>query len=237
MTPLQKLILLSFGIAISSCNQNKSRNISTVDTVSRKTTKTVYQKTEKTVNLTDTLSKLFEQALTANSIEFDSREPFLYFKSGHVISHTEKNAITIKSPNETTYLLNLYSCQGKKWQLTDSITLLDDDIYTGEFDATYADFNFDHQIDIYIQATVSNGFPLSRGFLITLDPATKKLNYHKEVRDLANMKPFPRTKTVMSEEWLDFEDTTAYQKLSILTNKWKNGKLRTIKKKNILEHL
>ncbi len=130
MTPLHKMIILSFGIAISSCNQNKSRNISTVDTVSRNTTKTVYQKTKKTVNLTDTLSKLFERALTADSIEFDSREPFLYFKSGHVISHKEKNAITIKSPNDTTYLLKLYSCLDKKWQLTDSITLLDDYIYT-----------------------------------------------------------------------------------------------------------
>jgi hypothetical protein len=236
MTPLQKLIILSLGIAISSCNQNESRNSNTVDTVSQKTTSTARQKTKKTLNLTDTLSKLFQQALTADTIEFDSREPFLYFKSGHVISRTEKNAITIKCPNGT-YLLELYSCQGKKWQVTDSIALLDDDMYIREFDATYADFNFDHQIDIYIQATLSNGYPLSRGFLIIVDPATKKLNYHKEARNLANMKPFSRTRTVMSEEWLDFEDTSADQKISILTNKWENGKLRTIKKKEILEHL
>lgn len=81
--------------------------------------------------------------------------------------------------------------------MADSIGGLD--TFQSQFEAIFDDFNFDKQTDIYIQVSASNGRALSRGHLLTIDPLTKKIIQHAEARDLANMKPDPKTKTVVSQ--------------------------------------
>lgn len=180
--------------------------------------------------VSDSTNILLDSAATKDTLEFISAEPFLFFKSGYILSSTEKNAIIIVCTTDTTYLVKLYSMRNRKWELTDSISGLD--AFPSQFELTFNDYNFDKQKDIYIQVSVSNGWPLSRGHLLIVDPVTKKLTRHEETRYLANMKPDPKTETVVSELWNGYNEKGQHQ-LSIFTNKWVNGKLNTIKKKNI----
>ena len=50
---------------------------------------------------------------------------------------------------------------------------------------------------------------------------------------ITNMKPDPKTKTVVSEIWNGYNDKNQHE-LTVFTNKWLNGQLKTIKKKNIV---
>ncbi len=179
---------------------------------------------------TDTIIGLLDTSLTTDTIEFHNSEPFLFFKSGRFLDKTEKNAIWINCPTDTTYSLKLYLIRDNKWVMADSITGLD--AFPSQFDPIFDDFNFDKQNDIFIQASASNGWSLSRGHLLIVDPQTKKLTLHKEARDLANMNPDPKTKTVTSEIWNGYNGKGQNQ-LTIFTNKWMDGKLKTVKKKDI----
>ena len=188
------------------------------------------------IALTDTLAILFNNALILDTVEFlngfiDTHKSFLFFKSGNIIDKKEKNALVVVCQTDTTYTIKLYSIQNDKWSLTDSICDLD--AFPFQFDVFFEDYNFDEQTDLYIQVTASNGWSLSRGHLIIINPKTKKLEQHKEAREFANMIPDKKTKTVKSELWngYDYMDRT---QLTIFTHKWVNGQLKTVSKKNIL---
>jgi hypothetical protein len=192
---------------------------------------TLNRPTEKPVVVTaDTLYKLLDKAVMLDTLDFDNEEPFLFLKSGHFLSKTEKNSILVTHPTDTTYFIRLYTQRDNKWVLNDSIDRLF--AFTTQFDLVFDDYNFDKQTDIYMQVSASNGRAMSRGHLLTIDPKTKKLIEHKEARQLANMKPDSSTKTVTSEVWLGW-DTKDKQHMSILTNKWVNGRLQTVKKKTV----
>jgi hypothetical protein len=161
---------------------------------------TLNRPTEKPVVVTaDTLYKLLDKAVMLDTLDFDNEEPFLFLKSGHFLSKTEKNSILVTHPTDTTYFIRLYTQRDNKWVLNDSIDRLF--AFTTQFDLVFDDYNFDKQTDIYMQVSASNGRAMSRGHLLTIDPKTKKLIEHKEARQLANMKPDSSTKTVTSEVW------------------------------------
>ena len=184
------------------------------------------------IALSDTLSRLFNYALTSDSVEFygivyDELESYKFlicFKSGYIMSKTNKNAIVVICPMDTTCTVTLYTNQNDKWNPIDSIS--DIDVIPVHFNVIFEDYNFDGQADLYIQATCSNGYPMSRGHLIIIDPQNKKLELHKEVRELANMTPDKKSKTVKSETWSDC-DIKEGQHLTIVVNKWVNGQLKS----------
>ena len=221
-----RMIILLTGITIFSCNRTRTTRENTV----------IQEVKSIEVVLSDTLIGLFNKSLVADTLEFidiiDTLEypkSFLYYKSGHIIRENEKNALVVTCPTDTTYSIKLYAIQNDEWNFIDSINGLD--AFPVQFDALFNDYNFDGQTDIYIQVTVSNGWPLSRGHLIIIDPKTKKLELHKEARDFANMTPDKKTKTVKSELWNDRD--VEGQKLTVFTHKWINGQLKTTNKKNI----
>lgn len=180
--------------------------------------------------LNDKTDSLLDIAINKETLEFSNSETFLYFKSGPILRPTEKNALSVYCPTDTTYTVKLYSIKNNRWALTDSIGGLE--AFPSQFELTFDDYNFDKQTDIYIQVSVSSGWSLSRGHLLTVDPLTGKLTRHEETRNLANMKPDPKTKTVVSELWNGYNLKGQHQ-LTIFTNKWVKGKLLTIKKKEI----
>jgi len=221
---MQKLTIFILGLILISCNQ--------VSTKKEKITKSDSLSVEKTTikELKDSVTKLLDIAITKDTLEIRNSEPFLFFKSGNILSSTEKNAIVIVCPTDTTYAIRLYYLINKSWELTDSVAKLD--AFPSQFELTFDDYNFDKQKDIYIQVSASQGWSLSRGHLFIIDPVTKKLTRHEETRNLANMKPEPKTETVVSELWNGYNDKNQNQ-LTVFTNKWVKGKLKTIKKKNI----
>ena len=224
---MRTLTILFFGLTIFACNQTQTSQDKIVsnDTITQR---------NKTVSV-DKIAELFEKALTIDTLEFNNQfeknQSFLFFKSGHIISNAEKNALVVVCPTDTTYMVRLYSIQNNKWNLSDSVSGLE--AFPTQFDPIFDDYNFDGQTDIYIQVTASNGWSLSRGHLIVIDPKTKKFDLHKETRDFANMTPDLKTKTVKTELWNGYDMKGRHQ-LTIFTNKWVNGQLKTISKKEII---
>ena len=178
----------------------------------------------------DTLYRLLGTALIVDSLKYENEMPFLFFKSGFILNQSEKNSVMVSCPTDSTYQIKLYTQQDHTWILNCSIDSLS--AFPSQFDAIFEDYNFDNQKDIYIQVSASNGYSLSRGHLIIVDPSTKKLTEHKEARGLANMRPDPITKTVTSEIWLGWNSRNQ-QHLLVQTNKWVNNQLRMVKKKII----
>jgi hypothetical protein len=223
---MRTLTILLFGLTIFSCNQTQTKQDKIVnkDTITQSINKTSFN---------DKIIELFEKAITTDTLEFsnqfENNQSFLFFKSGQIISETEKNAIVVICPTDTTYTIRLYSIQNNKWKLSDSITELE--AFPTQFDPIFDDYNFDGQTDIYIQVSASNGWSLSRGHLIIIEPKTKMFDLHKETRDFANMMLDIKTKTVKTELWNGYDMKNRHQ-LTIFTNKWVNGKLKTISKRD-----
>ena len=223
MKTLQILTILLFGMTVLSCNQPQANQDKIVHA-----DRAVLLTKDRVVKA-DTTIALLDKAILTDTIEVFNLDPFLFFKSGNFLSMTEKNAILVTCLTDSTYSLKLYLIKDNKWAMADSIGGLD--AFPSQFDPIFDDFNFDKQTDIYIQVSASNGWSLSRGHLLIIDPLTKQLSRHVEARDFANMKPDPKTKTVVSELWNGY-NTKGQSQLTIFTNKWVNGKLTTVKKKN-----
>lgn len=222
MTKFQTLILVPLMPCIFYCNQSKRNQEKKVIHDS------LNLSTNIKINHHDTIPELMAKALINDTLEYDSWKPFIFFKSGKFLSTTKKNAVLVTCPTDTTYTIKLYSVVHNKWQLSDSVTQLD--AYPIFFVPVYDDYNFDGQTDIYIQVNNSNGYCLSRGNLIIIDPLTENLEVHKEARNLANMKPNKETHSVISEE-LIWCNSNGFKEIGIWTNKWVNGVLKTMKKK------
>ncbi len=174
----------------------------------------------------DAVGDLLEKASQADTLEWSDFAPFLYFKSGNIFDVMDKNAVVITCPTDTTFLVKIYAREDNRWNIVDSVDGLR--VWRIYFDIKYSDYNFDNCNDIYIQAVCSNGYALSRGHLLTVDAETKKITWHKEAQDLANMHPDSKTKCIMSEEIKPCPNYGAV--VCELTNRWENGLLKTVKK-------
>lgn len=221
MTTMRTLTILFLGVTIFSCNQTQitQEKVGVQDTSVQVTNRKVIQ--------LDTIPGLLDKALKTDTLQFDNWEPFLFFKSGNFLNKTEKNAVLVHRPTDTTYSIKLYSISDNKWLISDKISGLDG--LPIQFVPIFDDYNFDGQTDIYIQATTSNGYPLSRGHLIIVNQLTKKLEVHPEARDLANMKPDNKGHSVISEEVI-WCKPNGFEEVCKWTNKWVNGLLKPIKK-------
>ena len=178
--------------------------------------------------IADTLQQLLHSARTADTLERENSAPFFFFQSGHLFNSTEKHALAVISPTDSTTQLKLYRLQDHAWQLMDSIDRLPG--ISPAFHASYADYNFDGQPDIYIQQSASNGYVMSRGYLLIVDALTGKITPHQEIGELANMRPDVKKLTVYSEDLVNCSNKDK-SPVCTLRNKWIDGQLKTIEKK------
>ncbi|SFQ63676.1 hypothetical protein SAMN05444144_11163 [Flavobacterium akiainvivens] len=184
---------------------------------------------KETVFHQDTIYKLLETAKAIDTLEFDGADfekeipEFGYIKTGRFLSD-DKDAVLI-SLDDDNYKVELYTLQNSNWVKKDEISGLEAGVI--QFYTRYADFDFDGHKDIYIQYACSNGLAFSYGHLLTINPKTKKLTYHKEAFDLASIEPNPKTKTVIS---LDIRDCLMEHDTCQIKNVWKNGRLKTLPK-------
>lgn len=225
-----RVLLLSFlGLMTFACNQTQPNQTQSNQTQSNQNI------TVPKDSVTEMISSLFEKALTSDTIEYSNQfeqsfKSFLFFKSGYIINKNKENALVIVCPTDTTYLVRLFAIRENNWQLVDSINGLE--AFSPQFSLIFDDYNFDHQTDFYIQVSVSNGWPLSRGHLITLDSKTQKFTLHPEARNLANITTDPQTQVIKSELWNGY-DLIGRHQVKVITNKWVNGQLKTINQRDV----
>ncbi len=218
---IQNITLLFIGLLVAACNLPQTNQDK------HKTRDTVVQNFSENSVSNDSLTHLLDKATKADSLEYADSQQFFFFKSGYFLDGRNKNALVIQALTDSTILVKLYSHKDTNWILQSTVENLDGP--GPSFSLIFDDFNFDGQTDIYLQVTVSNGYSLSRGHLIIIDPVTLKLNVHHEARDLANMKPDKKTKSVISEEVIEC-NANLNKGIGKWTNQWVNGRLKTLKR-------
>lgn len=169
------------------------------------------------------LDSLFNEAIKNDSIEYlYLPNQVFYFRSGYILSDTDKNIISISYTNsDSIYKVYLYDIENNKILVKDS--LLIGDILQVNLSLEFNDYNFDGQKDFYLQAFVSNGLAISRGYLVFVDPLTKKLTEYKEARNLANIRSDSKSKTIFSDSIVF--DHQYGRSLCLIKHQWVNGKL------------
>jgi hypothetical protein len=155
------VIAFLFIILLASCRNDKQNNHpSTKDNMSLADTNTHATKSVATANDLVCLADLYRFVRMGNKIDtiLDNKGYSIYYcKIGHFLIPTKKTALLIYNN-----AVELYIYKNDKPIRKDSIAFLNTDSKI-EFQVTYADYNFDGQKDIYIQRTISNGWPMSRG--------------------------------------------------------------------------
>lgn len=215
---VKSTFLILITILISCKNETEKK----IDTWNKQIEK---HKNESVIKV-DTLYKLLENAKTKDTLEFSNQEPFLFIKSGNLFSKNEKSAIIVNCPTDSTYRIELYSLMNKKWKKTDELNDLD--VPYKQYEILFRDYNFDNFKDIYLNSTSSNGISMSKGYLLIVNPLTKKFENHLETKNLNNMFPDKKTKSVLIDS-VDYNVNG--KRVWNLIYKWKNGKLINTNKK------
>lgn len=220
------VIALLLIILLTSCGNDKPNNHpSTKDTMSLTVMKKHPSKPISTENDSVWLADLYQFVRTGKKVDTilgNQDDSVYYCKIGNFLLPAEKNALLIHGSG-----VELFIYKNDNPVKEDSIAVLNLDCYKMEFQVTYDDYNFDGRKDIYIQRTISNGWPMSRGCLITINRRTNKLERHDECDNLANMKPDPKRKLVIADSILDCYTNTPVEKQRMckLFNKWVENKL------------
>ena len=179
---------------------------------------------KKRENHTSSFYSLTKKLKISDSIDYQSENPFTYLKTGKIISSNITNSLFIQNIKDSLYRVELYTLTVKGWLKNDEVLFYEKNLL--QFFTVFKDYNFDKQKDIYIQSTASNGYSLSRGNLILINPKTIKLNLISEARKLANINPDLNRKLLISEsvEWCP------ELKVCKWLNQWKENNLITIDK-------
>jgi hypothetical protein len=208
-----KSIFLFLILLLFSCKNETEKKINSSN-------KQIEKHKIESVIIVDTLYKLLEKAKTKDTIEFSNQEPFLFIKSGNLFSKNQKSAIIVNCPSDTIYKIELYNLVNKEWKKTDELNDLE--VPYQQYEIEFKDYNFDNFKDIYLNSTSSNGISMSKGYLLIVNSLTKKFENHLETKNLNNMFPDKKTKSVL----VDSVDYSANGKIVWnLIYKWKNGKL------------
>jgi hypothetical protein len=227
MKPLSALFLI---ILLASCGNDKPKNDpSTKDSISLTKTNKHRIKPVEPENDPVLLAHLYQFVGSGEKVDTmlgNQNNSVYYCKIGNFLLPAKKNALLIHRG-----AVELFIYKNDNPIKVDSITVLDIGDEKWEFQVTYADYNFDGQKDIYIQRTISNGWPMSIGCLITINRRTNKLERHDECDDLANMKPDPKRKVVISDSIAQcYSSVTREEKpqLCKLINIWVDNRLKTM---------
>lgn len=188
---------------------------------------TVSKKSEINRNITiDTVYKLLAKSSEIDTLEFRNQEPFLFIKTGYLFSKKDKSAIIVNCPTDTTYKIELYTKIEQKWVKNDEINNLE--VPYQQYEVQIMDYNFDGFLDIYLNTNSSNGWCLSYGNLLTVNSLKRKFEKHIETKNLKNMFPDKKTKTILTDS---VEYNPNGKRIWNLVYKWNNGKLEKTKQK------
>ncbi len=212
-----KTVFIFLGILFLSCNDQPK--------VQQQPPKieTPQSKTYENVSI-DSLHQLMEQVKHLDNFQYDNpaNDPFIFLKSGFILTDTQKNAIVIQMPNDSTYTLELYTLKDNQWIRNDSLSNLEGNLV--QFYLELKDFNFDRIKDIYLQSSISNGISFSYGNLLTIDPKTYELKLHPETRNLGNLSPDFKSKTLVSERVIQCKENGLWE-ICTTTHNWHKEKL------------
>jgi hypothetical protein len=208
-----KSTFLFLIILLISCKNETEKKINNSN-------KQIEKHKKESVIKVDTLYKLLENAKSKDTLEFSNQEPFLFIKSGNLFSKNEKSTIIVNCPTDSTYRIELYSLINKVWKKTDELNNLE--VPYKQYEILFRDYNFDNFKDIYLNSTSSNGISMSKGHLLIVNSLTKKFENHIETKNLKNMFPDKKTKSVLIDS-VDYNVNG--KRVWNLIYKWKNGKL------------
>lgn len=172
------------------------------------------------------LDQLMEQAMLCDSMTYtnivakNGSYDVLYFESGHVFHTKYKHILLVCQESDGTFNFVTYFDHEGSWKLKDHIIGLH--LNPEQFDIKFQDYNFDGQLDCYIQVSNSNGYSISKGHLITIEPGSNFPSLHKEARNLGNIRIVGNH--IEAEEWEGYNKDGMPQ-VSTTKYRWTGGRL------------
>ena len=184
----------------------------------------ITQEKEKTTSSSGiiVMRELVKKGKSIDTLLGNDTKKMNYCKIGNFLSADEKNGIIIYNGT-----IELYTYQNtnkteaaKQNDILSGINLAGD----SAFDIDFKDYNFDGQKDIYIKSKCTKGWPMCYGYLITVDPKTKKMLRHMEFEKLANPLISPDSKAIVSDSMIICSGAQSKQVCKLVST-WINGKL------------
>lgn len=233
MTTIKYILIFFIGLFFS-CNRGEDKNSNKVKVDSEKKTISLDRFYIKDIDNNGDFLRVYYVQVTVDTLynelkRSDSAEVYfqsdtgsiLFLRKGKILSNDRVHAIILSSPTDTTYKLELFSMKNFEWRKNDEIIV---ESHPVQFDLEFIDFNFDGIKDIYIQCSVSNGYPLSRGHFLTIDKNKDKFIFHRELRELGNITVDKDKELVFAEEIISCKPNGKID-LCKLFYKWTNDKL------------
>lgn len=214
---MRTVLIISTILLLLSCNNSDNQTPTSLTIV------------KKEINTRDTCLRILKTYALEDTFSYQRfydklRFKLSYVRTGSFIYPDKKNAVIIYTTTDSTIAIELYSFKNKSWILSDKKT----DLRTSwlMFYTNYADYNFDNVNDIYINASVSNGSGLSRGFLLTVTNEGLLVS-HPETREIDDMEPDSSKKVVRAKYALG---CLTYKTICNQTYKWVDNKLTLVSK-------
>lgn len=174
----------------------------------------------------DTLRKILGSAKVDALEKKGFFEDFTFIRTGNMFGAGQWAAVLISQKGKKKYRVEIFNKTATGvWEKKGENTI--GDFALSQLEVVFDDYNFDGLTDIYIQASMSNGVGLSRGYVLLQDVTGYKFTNCKQCNKLANMQPDATTKVLASEEYIYCNSGGSVCKLS---HQWNNGKLVQIKK-------
>lgn len=168
------------------------------------------------------LNAKLDKAIEDMEYVYSSITPFVYFHATHSLD-TARAAFVFSNTNDSTALVRYYRLVDGKWMLKDSIPNLPGG--SRPVNAALEDFNFDGQPDIYLLEAMVSENGLHYGWLFTIDPVTKQLTEHPEVREMGDLSADQATKSIISITLKALGHNLPPSKCTVISH-WEKGQLK-----------
>lgn len=170
--------------------------------------------------------QLLVQSQKSDTIQMYSANPFLFYKTGFLFDSKLRHSIVLSCTNDSTYALRLYQVNDSSWSLIDSLGGMPANRTV--FYIESKDYNFDREADIYIQNSYSNGYPISTGYIILVDPVTRHLTLLPGSGRYGNISADPSTKILHSESKYEGPVNSGEEKIWVRKSRWEKDHYTTI---------
>lgn len=170
--------------------------------------------------------QLLMQSQKSDTIQMYSANPFLFYKTGNLFDTKLRHSIVLTCTDDSTYAIRLYQVNDSNWALVDSLGGMPAD--RAMFYIESKDYNFDKEADIYIQNHYSNGYPISTGYIILVDPVTRHLTLLPGSSRFGNISADPSTRLLHSESKYYGPVKSGEEKIWIRKSRWENGHYSTV---------
>lgn len=173
-----------------------------------------------------TIKQLLDKSQSSDTIQMYSAQPFVFYKTGYLFDTKMRHSLVVTCLQDDQYKVRIYEVNDSGWSLVDVAGPLKAN--RAAFYIESKDYNFDSEADIYIQSDYSNGYPISTGHILLINPVTKKMTICPNSAQYGNLYADASNKTLRSESKYSGAVQPGEEKIIVRTSKWIKDHFETI---------